>query len=187
MPNALTGVPHAPLAGDGLPVSCPACPAKVRLPAEGIGVCSGCGSGLLAVSERILPVRALGARIEAADLPRVVAASLRARKAPRHARLTALVLVPAFTVRYEVRGRLFHAIVEACSGRVLADLHPHPLTVRVHVAMAAVLAVDVAAFALVASLAPNNLIRPVFVMALGALVYAFTAFAFRLRERGRPA
>jgi len=35
------------------------------------------------------------------------------------------------------------------------------------------------------ALAPNNIVRPVLVMALGALVYAFTAFGFRLRER-RP-
>jgi hypothetical protein len=94
-----------------------------------------------------------------------------------------LVMLPVYDVRYQVRGRSFHALVEACSGRVLADLWPHPWTVRVHVAMAAVLILDVAAFAAAAYLAPNNLVRTVAVATLGLPVYALTAAAFRLREK----
>ena len=94
-----------------------------------------------------------------------------------------LVLLPGFDVRYEVRGRAFHALIDAHRGRVLGDLYPHPFTVRVHVLMAAVLAVDVAAFATAAYLSPNNLVRTFAVAALAFPVYAVTAAAFRLRER----
>jgi hypothetical protein len=49
--------------------------------------------------------------------------------------------------------------------------------------MAAVLLLDVAAFAAAAVLSPNNLVRSLAVAGLAFPVYALTAAAFRLRER----
>jgi hypothetical protein len=98
-------------------------------------------------------------------------------------RPTGLAVVPAFDLVYRVRDETYHAILEGHGGRVLADLWPHPFTVRVHLAMALLLLVDVAVFATAAWLAPDNLVRAVAILALSVPVYGINAAAFRLHDR----
>ena len=224
------------------PGKCPRCGAPVAASDATPVCCDGCDTAVFVASGRMFAATAWPRRVEADEVPRLLADALHHWRAAGAAHLVEvqrvslpywlggderlraafptvidaaaelpapavdtvparlsslpavapgaeaqqLVLLPAFDVVYEVDGRSFHAIVDGHDGAVLADLHPSPHQARLQLAMAAVLAFDVAVFALTAYFAPDNVWRTLLIAALAAPLHALTNATLNLVDRRRP-